>query len=88
MGNKLLECRNNMKNITIDKRSMSISTTLGHINALILGNTMAKSQNESVLRVNLFIIEIKVHHSQSNLSSIKNYRWNSYETFYKDTPMR
>jgi hypothetical protein len=38
--------------MTIDKRSMSISTTLGHVNALIIGNTMAKSQNEPHRKLN------------------------------------
>ncbi len=31
---------------------MFTSTTLGHINALILGNTMAKSQNEPYRKLN------------------------------------
>jgi hypothetical protein len=52
MGNKLLECQNGIRNTTINKRSMFISTTLGHINARILGNTMAKSQNEPHRKLN------------------------------------
>jgi hypothetical protein len=31
---------------------MSFSTTFGHINALILGNTIAKSQNEPHRKLN------------------------------------
>lgn len=48
-------------NMTIDKKSMSINTTLGHINALIFGNTMAKSRNEPHRKLNkkkLFKIHI------------------------------